>query len=54
MPDLIQKQPSLSSLPGLVAMAVGVLAATFVLSQFDATRKIMGLAQKGQLPTVGS
>jgi len=46
-----QKTPSLGSLPGLLAMVLGVALSIYVLSQFAMTRRLLGLTSPGQLPT---
>ena len=43
----IPKTPSLGSAGGILVFALGTLVIIWGLSQFDATRRIMGIGSKG-------
>lgn len=51
---MFQKVPSVSSVAGIVTFTVGVGLIVFALSQFDYTRRMMGIPTKGTLGTSAS
>jgi hypothetical protein len=48
---MFKQNPSLTSVGGIIVMAVGVLLSVFILTQFDWTRKAMGIPAKGTVTT---
>lgn len=48
---LLQSKPSLGSPAGIITMLVGVALSVFLLTQFDFTRRLMGIPVKGEFKT---
>jgi len=44
---MIQKTPSLGSPMGIVTFVLGTALSVFVLTQWDRTRKLLGIPTKG-------
>jgi len=50
---LLQSSPTLSSPAGILTLIVGTAIAIYVLSQFEFTRRLTGLSDKGKLQVAG-